>query len=661
MKNRIGKKIAQMLTGAAIASLLSFGVAEAAPAISNFGYTLPYAAKGEKLTLAPNVNLSGNVRQVMLRFVNARKNANERLLVSNVAPNLRSYVKDNVLIIKGEGKAEDFQKVLRTLAYVSDSPAPEFGEQIVEVAVMDEKEASVMSKRIVPDSTGKFQVREGVEEAARIFPVPDEMHYESTAQSDKPLPRTAPKKSAASAPRPGRAPIIMPTGADSPLGRSPVGGAVDANSDKEALVAAMVAAYRTNEQLLSKRQELKVTDEFASQAFSYWMPTVSLNGQKGRSEIDRPGVNSSDVVEKYGADLNLPLFRGGRTLARMNREERRIEAGRYDLLNTEQKTLLDAVDSFITVWRDRNLLDLQKQNEAVLKSNLDDTNERFSLGEVTQTDVFQSETRYTRAIAERLRAEAALKTSEARYGRVVGTQVPVAFRYVSPESLHYFDREELRYDLLKNIAMQYHPLVKTAEFDLAAAGEDIDLKKGALLPTISLNASAQRESGNAAATGVESQTTRSLLFNIDVPLYQSGSEYSEVRQAKLTVEKLKFDLEERRQAVAEDLESSLEDLKASISSIENNGRQVEVAEKALQSVIYESQLGTRTTLDALDAQQEFLEAKILLVRAQHDEVLDTYRTLAGLGRLNSVSLQLPVDHYDPKKHYDKVRRKIIGY
>jgi outer membrane protein len=654
MEKKMGRRIAYSVTGAIVASL--YGVAaEAAPAVSNFGHTLPYGAKGQKIMLAPNVKLGGDVKQVMLRFVNSRKNLNERLLVSNVVPSLRSYVKDNVLIIKGEGTADEYQQVLRTLAYVSDSPADSFGEQIIELAVLDGAEASVMSKRIIPDTSGTYAVKEGVEDSARVFPLPEELASAESGANPAPAKQQQPASAAAPAANPAPAMPPLPGNVREDI------GAPREQARDNALIAAMIAAYHSNEKLMSKRAELKITDELAAQAFSFWMPQISLNGQKGRSYVERPGLTTDDVVEKYGADLNLPLFRGGRTVNRINREDDRIQAERYDLLNTEQETLQDAVASFMAVWRDRALLDLFTQNETVLKTNLDDTQARFSLGEVTQTDVFQSETRHTRAIAERLRAESALKASEARYGRVVGAKVPVAFQYAAPESLHFFDREELRFDVMEPLAQKYHPLIKTAEFDLKAGVEDVDLKKGALLPTISLNANAEREKGGFIGLGVDETTSRSVLFNIDVPLYQSGSEYSEVRQAKLTVEKLQYDLEERKQAVAEELDAALKALSTSLSAIENDSRQVEAAEKALQSVIYESQLGTRTTLDALDAQQEFLEAKILLVRAQHDEVVNTYRLLGGLGRLNSISLRLPVDRFDPEAHYNKVRRKVIGY
>lgn len=687
----MGKVVRYSLAvGAALVSFTALS-ASAAPAVKKFGFTRPYEDAGKKIMLAPDLELGGDVTQVMLRFVNPQQNPGERLLVSNVAPSIRSFVKDNVLVIKGEGSAADYQKVLRTLAYTSDAPAGSFNEQIVEIAVLDGKEASVMSKRIV--ASGAEIANADSEEPAKVFPLPAGAGSDSAStgavtqaasgavapEVEAPAAQALEKAGASTGQGQAQAAAQAPAQVEQGSSESDAqqGQAAETAVDEAAvpgggarengLVSAMVGAYQTNEKLMSKRRELEVTDELASQAFSFWMPQVSLNAQKGRAMTKRPAsanigrTDVNGVVEKYGAEFNMPIFRGGRTMARMSREDQRIFAQRYDLLNTEQETLQQAIESYMAVWRDRNLLDLQSQNENVLKSNLEDTEARFSLGEVTQTDVLQSETRYTRAISERLRAEASLKASEATFKRVIGVNIPVAFRYESPEVFHYFDREELRLDMLQPLAVKYHPLIKTAEFDLNAAVEDVSLKKGELLPTISLNAGINRSDGGNAPGLPDDETSRSVLLNVDVPLYQSGSEYSQVRQAKLTVDKLKYDLEERKQAVTESLETSLKALTASVSAIENNSRQVTAAEKALQSVMYESQLGTRTTLNVLDAQQEFLEAKILLVRSQYDEVVNTYRLLGDMGRLNSVSLRLPVDYYDPEKHYGKVRRKLIGY
>lgn len=658
----MGSFVKSTLFSAAVGALCA-STALAAPSVRNFGYTVPYQSAGAKLVLSDDIRLSGDIRQVMLRFVNPQRNKGERLLVSNVAPGLSSRVEDNVLIISGQGSAADYEKVLHTLSYMSDTAPENFGEQIIEIAVLDSAEATVMSKRIIADPNGTYVMTRAEESEPRIFPLPPEMVAAAGAPAapavdmPEPLPEDTFTQEDTET---FDAPDILPSEVIEPAGDYR-NAAAPSGRPSGPIISAMVAAYHTNEQLMSKRSDLKITNELASQAFSFWLPTIGLNAQKGRGVTDRPDVRHDGVVERYGADFNMPLFRGGRTVARMNREDQRIFAERYDLLNTEQETLLEAVTAFMSVWRDRNLLDLYRQNENVLKTNLEDTQARFQLGEVTQTDVFQSETRFTRAISERLRIERDLKNSEARYARVVGDTVPVTYNYDAPETLHYFDVEELREDALSASALQYHPLIKTAEHDLLSAQEDIDLKKGQLLPTVSLNASVQREDGTYLGANADDQTNRSVLFNFDVPLYQSGSEYSEVRQAKLTVEKLRYDLQERRQAVQEDVETAVKALNVALRSIENNSRQAAAAEKALQSVIYESQLGTRTTLDALDAQQEFLEAKILLVRSQYEEAAGAYRLLQSLGRLNSLSMQLPVDYFDPEDHYKKVKRKVIGF
>lgn len=427
------------------------------------------------------------------------------------------------------------------------------------------------------------------------------------------------------------------------------------------LMQALINTYQNNERIQSERKVVQATDEFASQAFSNWMPTLFLEGQRGKVIVDRDTIDTNDMSDSVAAKLNVPLFRGGRTLAVQDREKSRITAAEFELKRVEQEVLFDAVESYINTWRDQNLLEFAKQNEEMLKKSLEEAKVRFDLSEITQTDVFQAQTRYTRSISERVRREADMENSRSRFKRITGADPVVTYNYDSPEVFKFFQIEEVSYSNLISYALANNPSILVSEYDSIAAGHDISLKKGALLPTVALNGEIERQRGGGLGLGVDEQKTKSLLVNVSVPLYQNGSEYSQVRQAKRKAEQVKFDLEEKKKLVTQELNTALENMHAALEATKTNTEHKEVAELALKGVTYEAQAGTRTTLDVLDAQQELLEAQTILVRAQHDEFLSAYALLKSLGILTAKDLNLPTSLYDVEQYYNDVKRKPIGF
>lgn len=425
----------------------------------------------------------------------------------------------------------------------------------------------------------------------------------------------------------------------------------------QSLTDALSAAYNNNPTLLAARASLRATDEGVPQALSNWRPTVNLTGEAGklRQEFDpSTASNPSDTITPRTLQLSVaqPLYRGGRTESATEAAEALVLAGRQDLASTERRVLLDAVTAYMDVVQNQAVLDLNRNNEEVLRRQLEATRERFRVGEITRTDVAQAESRLSRATADRISAEGALISSRAVLARVMG-ETPGTL--VQPPPLPQLPANE---EEALAIAYEDNPDLLGARFREVAAKYDVRTISGGLLPTVSLNGTLSK-SDETSRANLESESAK-IALSVTVPLYEGGSIYSQTRQRKQTHNQRRIQVEEQRRSVRQSVTQSWENLSTARSNITARRAQVEASRIALEGVQQEAEVGSRTTLDVLDQEQEYLDARVAEVRARRDEYVAGFTLLSSVGRLGARQLALPVDYYDPETNYKRVRDKWFG-
>ena len=435
-------------------------------------------------------------------------------------------------------------------------------------------------------------------------------------------------------------------------------GAAAPEARAETLAQTLARAYQNNPQLRASRAALRAVDEQASQAFANWRPSLSVSADAGytasRNKRAGGGFRSDNRVPA-GASVNVTqnLYRGGRNLHQWRQANANISAQRARLGNVEQNVLLNVVRAYMNVFRDRAVLRLNANNEQVLARQLQATQDRFSVGEVTRTDVSQAQARLAQAKAATIQAQGILQASRASFVNVVGA---------SPREL---EAPRLRADLprdpaaIAEQAKRANPLVVAAVWDERSARATVDLVRGELLPTVSINGRIQRRY-NAQMPDTIGDSA-SITANIAIPLYRSGSVASRVRSAKQTVIRRLDELHQAQRTAIENAARADAALRTARSSVTAFTAQLEASRIALNGVREEATAGLRTVLDTLDAQQELLNAQVNLVRARRDLAVATYELLAAIGRMNARQLQLEVQPYDPEVHYRKVRQKAFGY
>ncbi len=425
----------------------------------------------------------------------------------------------------------------------------------------------------------------------------------------------------------------------------------------ESLRKALARAYMRNPQLGAERARQRATDEAVPQALDGWRPTVTANGDYGvvNDKVRTVTTTTKDTRDTGGfsISLNQPVFEGFRTHFGTKQAEATVEAGRQTLLNVQQTVLLDGVTAYMNVIRDRTIVALRRKNVAVLNEQLRASKARFNVGEITRTDVAQARARLSQSQSNLAVAKSNLAASAAFYVRVFG---------IPPRKLYYPKRTLARIpkSLKQAIraAEEQNPTVLSASFTELAARYAIKVAKGNLLPTLSLAAEYSRRA-NTSTSVIETEAG-SVLGSLSVPLYQGGGVYSSVREAKHTANQRRLEILNARRIVRQNVVTAWNNIIAAREAIRAAKQQVSANALAFSGVKQEALVGSRTTLDVLDAEQELVDSRVSLVQAQRELIVARYQLIASIGRLTGDSMRLPVVLYDPTVNYDRVRDKLFG-
>ena len=422
----------------------------------------------------------------------------------------------------------------------------------------------------------------------------------------------------------------------------------------DTLREALVSTYQANPTLTAQREALKATDAGVAIARSAGRPTVSgtigVTRDLTRSGRFDTGLSKGPFLVG-GVDVAYPLFQGGTVRNDIKAAKTRVEAGRATLRAVEGDIFTEAVAAYMDVIRARATTELNANNVRVLETNLEATRDRFEIGDVTRTDVAQSEARLSLARSRHALAEGAQVTAEQNYRRIIG-KAPDQLQ--PPPPLPPFPATV---DEAVRIALANNPDLIAAARQAEAAGYEVNAARGTRLPTVSAVASGDYASTTSGETGGadRSGTATSIGIQGRIPLYQGGLPSARVRQAQaLQGQALELRVASERAVVA-NARSAFADYQAAMEAIQSNEVAVRANELALEGVRAENSVGTRTILDVLDAEQELLNSQVLLVTARRDHYVAGFRLLNAMGQAEADDLGLeggPL--YDPIGNYRRV-------
>jgi outer membrane protein len=425
----------------------------------------------------------------------------------------------------------------------------------------------------------------------------------------------------------------------------------------DTMTDALASAYRTNPDINVARARTRIADEALPIAKSALRPIVSGSGTIRRTTVDAfsssAGKSGADTTDgSVGLRVTQNLFRGYRTRNARLEADAGIAASRQSLASIVQNVLFDAAQAYMNVLSDQALLKLQRESVQFLGEQLKADQDRFEVGEGTRTDVAQTRARLSAAQSDVSLAEANLNASRAVYRQVIGMEPAKLAPGYSYKRLHPGS-------LAKGLesGQAKHPAILAAIYNADAAAFVVKQIEGELLPTISLEGTADHIFGidNSGYTNSAAITGR-----LSVPLYQGGGVSARVRQAKETQGMRQIEVDVRRAQIRAAVVSSWGQLEAANAAIIAASAQVEAARIALSGVQEEQRVGQRTTLDVLIAEQELVNARRTQIVAHRASIVASFLLLSPAGLLSAENLNLPVQRFDPSAHYEAVKDKWFG-
>jgi outer membrane protein len=429
-----------------------------------------------------------------------------------------------------------------------------------------------------------------------------------------------------------------------------------ASAATQTLREALVKTYNGNPNIMAERARLRSTDEGVAIARAAGRPQVSTTAGLDQDLLTRniPGRNGRNLVAT--GQVSLPLYAGGRVRNSVRAANTRVEAGRADLRATEGDIFTQAVAAYMDVIRDRSIVNLNQGQVRVLETNLQATRDRFEVGDLTRTDVAQSEARLALARSAEATAEGQLEASEENFRAVIG-DVPGDLQPPPP-----LPQLPATADQAVEIALANNADLASIAAQARAAGFDVRVARGGRLPTISAVSTTRYT--NALGTADEqaggpglapnSTTSTGVGLSLNLPLYQGGEASARVRQAQAFRSQLIEQAIATERLVVANARSAFAAYQAALEAIESNEIAVAANQLALEGTRAEQTVGTRNVLDVLNAEQELLNSQVLLVTARRDAYVAGFQLLNTMGAAEAEDLNLdggPL--YDPQIYHDR--------
>lgn len=421
----------------------------------------------------------------------------------------------------------------------------------------------------------------------------------------------------------------------------------------DTLADALAGAYNNSGLLEQNRALLRAADEDVGVALSALRPIIGWsadvtysNGDARSSQTGGLARSTEDSSGSLALTANILLYDGGRSRMGVDIAKESVLATRQALIGVEQNILLQAVQAFMDVRSNTEIVALRRNNVRVITQELRAAQDRFEVGEVTRTDVALAEARLAGANALLAQAEGDLAEARAFYRFAVGRD---ATALAAPPAL---PARPASVAAAQAVAMRGHPDILRAQHEVTVSDLRVLIAKSSAIPQVQLQS---RYGITEDLRGSDYNRGGSIGIGVTGPIYQGGRNSALERQAINLGTAARSALFETTQRIAQNVSTAFARVDVARAAIEASDRQIRAARTAFEGVREEATLGARTTLDVLNAEQELLDAQANRITAVSNQYVAAYGLLSSMGQLTAQNLRLQVQIYDPGSYYNQVQ------
>ena len=436
----------------------------------------------------------------------------------------------------------------------------------------------------------------------------------------------------------------------------------------ETLTDALISAYR-NSQLLEQNQAvLRAADEDLAQAVGSlrpvlnWQATIAAQGAYYPADVPRRGFSAAipsgqtDYSSASTLELvaSMPIWDFGRGHLNIELRNALVRASQHSLVNVEQQVLLDAVSTYVNMGLQGELVNAQEANVRLITQDLRAAKDRFDVGEVTRTDVALAEAQLASANADLASAQGAYNIARETYKAKIGHY---------PSKMNGLPRVPVTAATLagaRAIALKTHPVILQSQEQATASELAVEVARAQMMPNITGRASlSQQFTGDGGAAVFSGGTTgainESLGITLNQTIYAGGQLSSGLRQQIANSQSAHAGLLQTVINVDQAVGTAWSNILVANASITAGDEQTRAAQAAYEGVKQEAELGSRTTLDVLDAEQNLLSARSARLQAGANLYVSRYQLLSAMGLLTAQHLHLGIPTFDPSAYLNAVK------
>ncbi len=421
----------------------------------------------------------------------------------------------------------------------------------------------------------------------------------------------------------------------------------------------MSEAYKNSPEIVALRAKLKASNQQISKVLGETRPKVSLDANAGYDKtvtINTSGIESTryNRPRSMTLDISKNIYDSGRKANNLKKHEALILSDRAELQSNEQQLLLKTAKTYLKLFEAIEINNLANNNYKVLKKHFEATQNRFEVGEVTVTDLSQAKARFLRANANEIKTRGEIEVERSNYFSIVGKNAPQKLSFPSEQYVFPNTLKEVI-----EISLKHNPRIISFGLKKRASFADISLSATDLLPKVDLNLKAQKAWD--PNTFFNEYQNFKVDLSVKVPLYNGGTNYANVREKKHTaIEKSKL-LDYEIKKLIRDIEILWFSLKTYKTQIKAIKASIEASKTALKGVKAEANVGTRTTLDVLDAEQEALQESIELILVKNNILSTQFELLEKMGKFTPKTLKINTTTQNYEKDYKKVKKLWLGF
>ena len=421
----------------------------------------------------------------------------------------------------------------------------------------------------------------------------------------------------------------------------------------ETLTDALISAYRNSHLLEQNQAVLRAADEDLATAVGTLLPVfnfqsaINASGSYDASRSSFFGPPQSDLsfsdTVSLVATVTLHDFGRGRLGIALRNEL--VLASQQSLVNVEQQVLLDAVTAYVNMGLQGELVAAQESNVRLITQDLRAANDRFEVGEVTRTDVALAQAQLASAKAALASTQGDYNIARERYNAAIG-HYPGPLSGLPKRPVTAKDVAAAR-----AIALRNHPVIQQSQHQVRASDIGVELARAQMLPSVEGRASLSQ----AFQGGSSGAISENLSITLNQTIYAGGQLSSALRKAIAQSQSAHAGLMQTGVNVEEAVGRAWSNILVANVSITAGDEQIRAAQAAYDGVKQEAELGSRTTLDVLDAEQNLLSAKASRLQAAANLYVSQYQLLSAMGLLTADHLQLGIPTFDPSAYLNAVK------